>query len=252
VSARVLRRRRSQTSIAVRVRAFWVIGVLIAVAVAACAVAFVEAPQLRVRAVTATVPGSSPVRADDIVAAAHVAPDANLWLLDTRAMRKRIEAIPYVFEAHVHRTQFPQPAVAFDVTLRRPTGCVQTAAGTVTIDATSRVLQLGCADAALPLVEAGAEPAPPPGGVLTTPDIDRLLADAKTIGDRVPVRIVRRDRFGGLEAIDTDGVILRFGADGDLAAKLALVEPIRRSVANGKKLRAIDVRAPDTPIVEFP
>jgi hypothetical protein len=45
---------------------------------------------------------------------------------------------------------------------------------------------------------------------------------------------------------------LRFGADEDLATKLALVEPIRRSVASAKKLRAIDLRAPDTPVVEFP
>jgi cell division septal protein FtsQ len=252
VSVRAVRRRRSRTSIAVRIRAFWVIAVLIAVTCAAVAVAFVEAPQLRVRAATATVPAGGPVRVSDVVAAARVAPDANLWLLDTHAIRARIEAIPYVLDARVHRSQFPQPAIAFDVTLRRPTGCVKTTAGTVTIDATARVLQNGCADATVPLVEAGAEPAPPPGGVLTTPDIDRLLADAKAIGDRVPVRIVRRDRFGGLEATDTDGVILRFGNDEDLASKLALVEPIRRSIASAKKLRAIDLRAPDTPVVEFP
>lgn len=248
----MLRRRRSRTSIAVRVRAFWVIGVLVAVAAAAFAIAFVEAPQLRVRAVTATVPDRGPLRAADVLAAARIPRDANLWLLDTHAIRKRIEALPYVLDAYVHRTQFPQPAIDFDVTLRRATGCVRTAAGTVTIDATARVLQAGCADATLPLVEAGAQPAPPPGQLLTTPDIDRLLADAKAIGDRVPVRIVRRDRFGGLEATDTDGVILRFGGDEDLASKLALVEPIRRSVASAKKLRAIDLRAPDTPVVEFP
>ena len=56
----------------------------------------------------------------------------------------------------------------------------------------------------------------------------------------------------GFEAIDAEGVILRFGADDDLATKLSLIEPIRRSTANAKKLRAIDLRAPDTPVVEFP
>jgi hypothetical protein len=46
-------------------------------------------------------------------------------------------------------------------------------------------------------------------------------------------------------------VLLKFGSDKDLPAKLALVEPIRSS-AGGRPLRAIDLRAPTTPVVEFP
>ncbi len=247
-----MRRRRSRTSLAVHVRTFWMFAALIVVAVAAVAVALVEAPQFRVRAVSAALASGTPVRSSDVLKAARVVPDSNLWLLDAGAMRARIEAIPYVLDVSVHRSQFPQPAIAFDVTLRTPTGCVRTSNGVVTIDATARVLQRACAQRELPLVDAGGEPAPPPGATLTTPDIDRLLADAKAIGDRIPVRIVRRDRFGQLEAVDSDGVILRFGADDDLATKLALVEPIRRSTAGIKKLHAIDLRAPDTPVVEFP
>jgi hypothetical protein len=201
-----------------------VVALLGAIVLAALAVAFVDAPQLRVRSVTATVPPGGPVRTGDVLAAAHVPPDANLWLLDTGAMRRRIGAIPYVLDVASHRAQFPQPAIVFAVTLRTPTGCVRTASGVVTIDATARVLQQRCAS----------------------------LADAKIIGGQVPVRIVRRDRFGGLEAVETDDVIIKFGADDDLAAKLALIGPIRRSTASAKKLRAIDVRSPDTPVVEFP
>ena len=245
-------RRRSRPSLAVHIRTFWVLAALIALAVAALALAFVEAPVFRVRAATAAVPPGSPVRGAEVLAAARVAPGANLWLLDTSASRKRIEALPYVLDARSHRTQFPAPAISFAITLRKPTGCVRVNAGVVTIDATARVLQAGCAARNLPLVDAGNAPAPVPGDVLTTPDIDRLLADAKAIAVQVPVKIVRRDRFGGLEAVDTDGVILRFGADDDLAAKLALVDPIRRSIASAQKLRAIDLRAPATPVVEFP
>jgi hypothetical protein len=246
-----MRRRRSRTPLAVHVRTFWVLAALIAVAVAALVVAVVEAPQLRVRAVTANVPSSGPVRAGDVLAAARVAPESNLWLLDTGAMRRRIEAIPYVETAVAHRAQFPEPAIAFDVTLRTPTGCVRTAGGVVTIDASTRVLQRGCAAADLPFVDAGSGDAPPPGETLAAPDIERLLSDAKAIAAVVPVRIVRRDRFGGLEAVDSDGVTLRLGTDDDLGAKLALIGPIERSTG-GKKLRAIDLRAPNTPVVEFP
>jgi hypothetical protein len=105
--------------------------------------------------------------------------------------------------------------------------------------------------ALLPQVDIGIGPAVVPGAILTAPDIDRLLADAKAIGAHIPVRTVRRDRFGGLEAVDSRGVILKFGSDADLPAKLALVEPIRRS-AGGRPLRVIDLRAPATPVVEFP
>jgi len=45
---------------------------------------------------------------------------------------------------------------------------------------------------------------------------------------------------------------LKFGEDGDLAKKAALIEPIRRSTqTHGRSLHAIDVRAPQTPVVEY-
>ena len=244
-------RRRTKPSIAGRVRTFWVIALLSACIVSALAFAFANAPQLRIRSVTANVPADGPVTAEAAIAAARIDPDANLWLLNTGAIRARLDAIPYVAKAGVHRAQFPHPAVVLDVTLRTPTGCVTTSSGTMTIDATARVLQRDCVSTALPQVDIGTGPAVAPGAILTAPNIDRLLADARAIGEHIPVRTVRRDRFGGLEAIDARGVLLKFGSDADLPAKLALVEPIRRS-AGGRPLRVIDLRAPATPVVEFP
>ncbi len=243
-------RRRAKPSLAGRVRTFWVLALLGLCGAFVLALAIANAPQLRVRSVDANVP-AGPVTKSAVLAAAAVDPDANLWLLDTGAIRNRLAAIPYVATASVHRAQFPHPAVLLEVTLRQPSGCVRSSSATVTIDATARVLQTGCASGNLPLIDIGPGPAVAPGAILTAPDIDRLLADAKTVGARVPVKIVRRDRFGGLEAVDSRGVILKFGADRDLAAKVALVEPIRRSVG-GRPLRAIDLREPATPVVEFP
>jgi hypothetical protein len=251
VRAKALRRR-TKPSLAVRVRTFWLIAIFALSAFVALALALINAPQLRVRSIDAVVPAGSPVTKSAVVAAAHIDPDANLWLLNTGAIRKRLEAIPYVATASVHRAQFPRPAVALEITLRSPNGCVHSAGGTVTIDAAARVLQTGCAAPLLPLVDVGAGPAVAPGAILSAPDIERLLADAEAIGDHIPVRIVRRDRFGGLEAIDSRGVLLKFGSDADLAAKVALVEPIRAGAAHGRPLRTIDLRAPNTPVVEFP
>jgi len=245
-------RRRTKPSLAVRVRAFWAIAVLVLCVVVIAGIAVANAPQLRVRSIEAIVPASSPVSKNDVIVAAHIDPDANLWLLNAGAIKARLNAIPYVAGATAHRSQFPKPSIVLEITLRRPTGCVRAGNDTMTIDATARVLQAGCVSATLPLVDAGTGTPVAPGSTLVAPDIDRLLTDAKAIGDHIPVRIVRRDRFGGLEAVDTRGVTLKFGADRDLAAKVALVEPIRASAAHGRPLRTIDLRAPHTPVVEFP
>jgi hypothetical protein len=245
-------RGRTKPSLAQRLRALWLVASLAAAGLLALGIAIANAPQLRIRTVDASVPAGGPVSRDAVLAAAHVDANANLWLLDTNAIRARLDAIPYVATATVHRRQFPQPGVTLEITLREPTECVRTGGEVATIDATSRVLQTGCAAASLPLVEIGGIPAVAPGGIVSGPDVDQLLADTRLIDAHIPIRLVRRDRFGGLEAVDARGVLLRFGADGDLAAKIALVEPIRSSAAHGRPLRAIDLRAPTTPVVEFP
>lgn len=244
--------RRTKPSLAGRLRALWAVAALAVATLFLAGVAIANAPQLRVRSVTAAVPPGGPVSRDAVIAAAHIDPGANLWLLDTNAIRSRLEAIPYVATASVHRAQFPQPVVALAISLREPTECVSIGGETATIDATSRVLQTGCAVPTLPLVQIGGVPATAPGATVSGPGVDQLLADTRQIDAHIPLRLVRRDRFGGLEAVDAQGVLLRFGADADLAAKIALVEPIRRAAGKGRPLRAIDLRAPTTPVVEFP
>lgn len=245
-------RRRSRPSLVVRVRAFWIVGLFTFVAVACIAVAVVNAPFFRVRNVDVSVPLGSAVGKEEVTAAAHIEPDANIWLLNTGAIRRRVEAIPYVNVASVHRFQFPRPAVTLDVSIRAGTGCVLSSRGAMTIDAGARVLQVGCPVARLPRVDIGDIPAAVPGDRLTAPEIGALLADARIIGAHLSVRSVRRDRFGEIEAVDARGVTIKFGFDHDLERKLALVEPVRRSAGAGRKLRAIDLRKPDTPVVEFP
>jgi hypothetical protein len=63
---------------------------------------------------------------------------------------------------------------------------------------------------------------------------------------------LRSDRFGGLVATMRDGVQVLFGNGADLARKLALVEPILAQVVHGsRRVTAIDLRAPDTPVVVY-
>jgi hypothetical protein len=244
--------RRRKASLAARVRPFWIFAILLVGMIAWGGAWLAQSPWFRVTRVGVDVPLASPVSADAVRAAAGISRDTNVWLIDTRGAARRIEAIPYVATASIHRGQFPKPFVELAITVRRPSACVRGGGRDVTIDATARVLQPGCATAALPRIDAGKAIVPAPGGTIADPEIGRLLADAKTLADvNLGVRRLGRDRWGGLEAVDVTGVVIRFGTDEDLLKKAALVEPVRRGVGAKRAVRAIDLRAPGTPIVEF-
>jgi POTRA domain, FtsQ-type len=244
--------RRRKPSLAARARPFWIIALVLVALLVWGGYALANSPWFRVTRVGIDVPLASPVSRDQVRTTAAISPDANVWLIRTAAVARRIEAIPYVDRALIRRGQFPRPFVEIEVSLRRPTACVHGAAGLVTIDATSRVLQTGCTLPGTSLIDAGNAPLPAPGARITDPDVSRLLADAKLLADaNLSVRSLQRDRWGGLEAVDVTGLTLRFGDDGDLAEKIALVAPIRAGVGSKRPLRAIDLRAPATPVVQF-
>lgn len=243
---------RRKPSLAARIRPFWILAVMVAAALAWGGAWLVQAPAFRVARVGIDTPIGSPVSRDDVRAVAAIPRGANVWLLNPWAMARRIEALPYVDVATVRRGQFPQPFVEIAVTVRRPTACIRAGAALVTIDATTRVLQRGCALPGVAQIDAGHATLGAPGTTLADPDVERLLADAKTLAERqIAVRSLRRDAFGGLEALDVTGVTLRFGDDADLAKKAALVGPVRAGIGTKRPLRAIDLRAPGTPIVQF-
>jgi POTRA domain, FtsQ-type len=249
--ARTLPRRR-KPSLAMRVRPFWILAIVIVAALGWGGAWLAGSPWFRVAHTGVDVPIGSPVSRDQVRAAAAIGSDANVWLIRTGAVTRRIEAIPYVDRATVHRGQFPQPFVELAITVRRPSACLRAGGRDVTIDAASRVLQNGCARASLPRIDTGSASVPAPGAALGDAAITRLLGDAKTLADAdLAVRSLGRDRWGGLEAVDVTGVTLRFGDDADLADKARLVQPVRSGIGPKRPVRAIDLRAPKTPIVEF-
>lgn len=244
--------RRRKPSLVARVRPFWIGLVILAGLLVWAGVWLAHASWFRIARVTIDVPVGSPVSGEAVAAAAAVPFDANLWLLDPGAMTRRIEAIPYVDHATIQRTQFPRPMLDIWVTVRRPSACVRAAGRQVTIDDTARVLQAGCAAAAEALIDAGNASVPAPGAGIVDPEVTGLLTDARILADAgLAVRQLRRDRWGGLDAVDATGVTLEFGDDADLAKKAALVQPVRNGIGTKRPIRAIDLRAPGTPTVEF-
>jgi hypothetical protein len=244
--------KRRKPSLAARVRPFWILAIVVVALLGWGGAWLANSPWFRVARTGVDVPINSPVSRDQVRAAAAIASDANVWLIRTGSITRRIEAIPYVDRANVHRGQFPQPFVELAITVRRPSACLRAGGRDVTIDATSRVLQNGCASASLPRIDAGAASVPAPGSAVTAADVARLLGDARVLADAdLAVRSLGRDRWGGLEAVDVTGVTLRFGDDADLGDKARLVQPVRTGIGTKRPVRAIDLRAPKTPTVEF-
>jgi cell division septal protein FtsQ len=60
------------------------------------------------------------------------------------------------------------------------------------------------------------------------------------------------DRFGGLVATMRGGVKILFGSEEDFDKKLALVNPVlSQLVRDRRRVEAVDLRAPSTPVLVF-
>jgi cell division protein FtsQ len=231
------------------VRRFWILLVALAVATAAGCYALVTAPQLRAENVV--VSGAAVVPRSEILAHAAIDPDANVWLLPTHAIEARVRAIPLIDEAKIVRS-LPN-GVEIAVTERSASACLQTPAGTATIDPARRVLRAGCADGNLPRLTLTARPSLVPGAFVTDGRLEAMQADDERIEHAgLHVAQLEDDPFGGLDATLRDGLVVQFGSDDDLATKLPLVQPVLDSVAKQRaRIAAIDVRAPGTPVIRY-
>jgi cell division septal protein FtsQ len=186
----------------------------------------------------------------EVAARAKIGTHANVWLLDTHAIEQRVETIPYVLTARVHRTL---PAnVSIEVTERKPDGCVRGTDGlALTVDGAGRVLERGCAAGSVAYLPHAVSAAAP-GRFLNDPELAQLQRDAHALansGERL--KDFRHDQYGQLEASLADGIRIRFGDEAELDRKQRLIGPILASLgARIGGVTTIDLRAPATPVVE--
>lgn len=196
------------------------------------------------------VEGERVVPASQIVAQADIALHTNIWLQNARAAEKRIDAIPYIASARIRRSLPANVLIA--VTERVPAVVIETPQQRVLADDDLRVLEDDPAQTALPVLAADAA-LPRPGGFVDAPDVQRLHSDERTLAAaHVIVRRVELDKFGDLTAIMPGGAKLLLGDDQDLNEKSVLIAPILSQVASqGRRIAALDLRAPKTPVVRF-
>jgi cell division protein FtsQ len=196
--------------------------------------------------------GNRMVPASQIVTRAAISPRENLWLQNMHAAASRIEAIPYIRTANIHRSL--PASVRIVVAERTPFAVLEYGEQRALIDRDLRVLQSAQSREGLPLI-VGKPLAPMPhaGAFIRDDEIERLGEDYYALRQaHVAVTSLRYDRFGDLVANTPQGISLLLGDDSDLTKKTPLIDPIISQVsATGKKLAAVDLRAPHTPVVVY-
>lgn len=241
--------RRRKLSAAARVRPFWVPLALLTVIILAALAVAATWPGFAVKRVE--VAGNMRVPRTEILAHARVARERSIWLQSTGAIERRIEEIPYIATASIHRV--PPASLRIVVTERVPFAVLRSGAETVTVDRTLRVLSMGIVATGLPvfILQPGVELSA--GGFV-------LRRDAATLRDAYDAMAARQieplavsfDRYGGLVITLHGGVRLLLGQEKDLAQKVTLVDAILAQVVRGqRRVAAIDVRAPGTPVVVY-
>jgi cell division protein FtsQ len=198
-----------------------------------------------------TVSGNKIVSTSQILARAQIAAHENVWLQNTRAAAQRIETIPYVKTASIRR--MPPAAVRITIIERRPFAVLQTAAGRALVDRDLRVLEPVEQPATVPVIVTKLAAVPADGTFVKDPDAQRLRDDYDALAQaHVAVRSLKYDKFGDLVADTRGGISLLLGDDSDLVKKTPLIDPIISQVsATGRRLAAVDLRAPKTPVVVY-
>lgn len=241
--------KRRKKSAGARLRPFWIAIVLIAAA--ASAGGYYAATWPGFDPARILVAGNRVVPQAEILARAHILPDRNVWLQNMRRAAARIEAIPFVKTAQIHRSL---PAtVRIVISERVPFAVFRAGGASAIVDRDLRVLEPQHGPTSLPNILVPSAGMPPAGAFVKNAGALRLRDDYVALAQaHVPVRSLRYDKYGDLVASTPGGISLLLGDDTDLQKKTPLIDPIISQVsATGKRLAAVDLRAPKTPVVVY-
>ncbi|HEX5614162.1 MAG TPA: FtsQ-type POTRA domain-containing protein [Acidimicrobiia bacterium] len=207
----------------------------------------VESPLLDVDAVE--VAGVAHLTPDAVVTAAAVPDGAALARLDTAAVAERVEALPWVASASVHR-DFPG-TVRIEVIERTPRAFVRADDGTVVLIGADGTV-LGSAPSAPEgaLEVLGLRRTPSAGSLLSPPGAAHAL-DALPDALAARVGTILLGEPGAVALGLRDGGAIRLGSLDDLVAKGAAAAAVLERLPADAALDYIDVRVPSAPSVRL-
>ncbi len=203
-----------------------------------------------VKNISVKVPPS--VSSSEVLQRAAISTTGNIWLQNMRAAQSRIKTIPYVLDARIQR-KLPA-SLAITITARIPFAIVETPLRSALIDRELRVLELAPSHGrTLPVFMVKGAGALTLGRFEHGQRLKRMRDDydALIAGHVVPV-VLSFDKFDQLVAVLSNGVSVMLGDDKDLSKKIPLVDPILSQVAHqGRTIKALDLRAPNTPVAVY-
>lgn len=242
------RPRRNKKTAAARLKPFWFLILLVAIAASFGGYYAATWPGFRPRSVA--VSGNHVVPVDEILSRARISREQNVWLQNMGAAASRIAAIPYVRTAEIRRGL--PASVRIVVTERAPYARVKYPDGSVLVDRDLRVLDVAENPSMLPAFVARGT-APKAGTFVKDENVARLRSDyAALSAAHVIVASLQYDKFGDLVATMRNGVQLLLGNDRALSQTAPLVGPILSQVgASGRRIAQVDLRAPKTPVVVY-
>lgn len=194
------------------------------------------------------VAGSAHTPADVIARAAAVRPGEHLLYVDTGAVARRVEDLPWVDHVSVVRS-WPG-TLRIDVIERQPIAAVAAPDGTWRlVDTGGHVVDSQPVRPPGIVVVAGPQPPGAPGTALPT-----LAAGGLHVAAQLPVSLQARTASvtwsadGTVELDLQDGGVVRLGPADDLPAKFLSALTVLDQL-DGAKVRVLDVRAPSAPVL---
>ncbi len=183
----------------------------------------------------------------EVVAAAGLGGHPAMLDIDTRAVARQLEALPWVLQSTARR-EWPG-TVRIDITERRPAAVLPAGAGAWALaDRTGRILRIGPEKpAGLPVI--GNLPPPTSAGAsvpaAATPSLRVAAALPTTVRERVAD--IATLATGEVELqLTSPGGVVRLGRPVDLDAKLSVLATVLAR-ADLARVSVVDVRVPKAP-----
>lgn len=229
-------------------RPFWVLFTLAGIAVAGALAYFATWPGFDLQHVV--VSGNRKVTTSEILQSARVSSNRSIWLENTGAIASRIGRIPYVASVSIHR--LPPASLKIVVRERVPIAVLEVDDDTAVVDRSLRVLEEPAGTQPLPVLSLESPLSLEPGEFVTSKDALELRDAYETLSaNGTKVAVLSLDRYGDLVAQLPDGVRLLLGVPENLEKKTALAGEILSQARGPRKISALDLRAPNTPVIVY-
>jgi len=209
------------------------------------------------------VTGNAHAGSSEIVTAAALPRGENVWLMDVRGALARVEALPWVRSAAIHRSWPNRVRISVVervpvARIRLPSSPEDPAAGGqyALIDADANVLDVGATVLERHLPVFGLNPLPAgatePGASLAQTDAAVALDAARRLnGLGVRYAEIDIDPATGFSAVLLNGLRVAFGNADRLRQKIALLAAIVPRIHDTAAVRYLDLRSTNAPTVLY-